>query len=159
MLAGRRGFGGGLGEIMEGGLGFVEKVERRGRDGLVGGRDGGRGGSLKIGVEEGIWGGGGEGGVGEGIGILLVLFLFLFLDLTTTLFGLGWKSGSSGSESFSGEEGGGEGGGRGGGLFVCAITKQTKKTLPIIFYHSYLPLYISLQSNILIQDDFHSNYS
>ena len=57
-------------------------------------------------MEEGIWGRGGEGGVGEGIGILLVLFLFLFLDLTTTLFGLGWKSGSSGSESFSGEEGG-----------------------------------------------------
>ena len=85
-------------------------MERRGRDGLVGGRDGGRGGSLKTGVEEGIWGGGGEGGVGEGIGILLVLFLFLFLDLTTTLFGLGWKSGSSGSESFSGEEGGVEGG-------------------------------------------------
>ena len=76
----------------------------------MGGRDGGRGGSLKTGVEEGIWGGGGEGGVGEGIGILLVLFLFLFLDLTTTLLGLGWKSGSSGSESFSGEEGGVEGG-------------------------------------------------
>ena len=56
----------------------------------MGRRDGGRGGSLKTGVEEGIWGGGGEGGVGEGIGILLVLFLFLFLDLTTTLFGLGW---------------------------------------------------------------------
>ena len=51
----------------------------------MGGRDGGRGGSLKTGVEEGIWG----GGVGEGIGILLVLFLFLFLDLTTTLLGLG----------------------------------------------------------------------
>ena len=40
----------------------------------------------------------------------MVLFLFLFLDLTTTLLGLGWKSGSSGSESFSGEEGGVEGG-------------------------------------------------
>ena len=66
----------------------------------------------------GFRGGGGEAsflevegsleGVREEIGILLVLFLSLFLDLTTTLLGLGWKSGSSGSESFSGEEGGGE---------------------------------------------------
>ena len=63
----------------------------------MGGRVGGRGGSLKTRVE-----GGG--------GVLLVLFLFLFLDLAATLFGLGWKSGSSGSESFSREEGGMEGG-------------------------------------------------
>ena len=73
----------------------------------MGGRVGGRGGSLKTGVEAGVLGGGGgggEGGVGEGIGILLVLFLFLFLDLAVTLFGLGWKSGSSGS--FFREEGG-----------------------------------------------------
>ena len=67
--------------------------------------------SLKTGAEVGVWEGGGGRGVGEEIGVLLVLFLFLFLDLATTLCGLGWKSGSSGSESFSGEEGGVEGGG------------------------------------------------
>ena len=59
----------------------------------------------------GIWEGGGGRGVGEEIGVFLVLFLFLFLDLTTTLPRLGWKSGSSGFESFFGEEGGVEGGG------------------------------------------------
>ena len=58
----------------------------------MGGRDGGRGGSLKTGVEEGIWGGG-EGGVGEGIGILLVgcrgegtCHLSLVLSLVLSLF-------------------------------------------------------------------------
>ena len=39
------------------------------------------------------------------------VFLFLFLDLAATWPGLGWKSGSSESESLSGEEGGVEGGG------------------------------------------------
>ena len=33
----------------------------------------------------------------------MVLVLFLFLDFAATWPGLGWKSGSSGSESFSGE--------------------------------------------------------
>ena len=72
---------------------------RRGRDGLVGGRDGGRGGSLKTRVEEGIWGGREEGGWGGDRD-----------SLGSFPFGLGWKSGSSGSESFSREEGGVEGG-------------------------------------------------
>ena len=94
------GFRGGLGEVMEGGLGFVREGGEEGEgwvDGWKGSWEGGefenRGGGGNLG-----------GGVGEGIGIFLVLFLFLFLDLTVPLFGLGWKSGSSGSESFSREE-------------------------------------------------------
>ena len=49
----------------------------------MGERDGGRGGSLKTGVEAGIWGGGGEGEVGEGIGILLVWDLGRLVECVT----------------------------------------------------------------------------
>ena len=69
----------------------------------MGGRVFGRGGSLKTGTEAGIWEGGGEGGSWGGDRDSLGSFSFLFLNLAATLPGLGWKSGSSGSESFSGE--------------------------------------------------------
>ena len=52
---GGRGFGGGLGEVMDGGLGLVGEGGEEG-EGWVGGRDFGRGASLKTLV--GVWGGG-----------------------------------------------------------------------------------------------------
>ena len=57
--------GGGLGEVMDGGLGFVGEGGEEGRDGLVGGRVFGRGGSLKTGLEVGIWEGGWGGDRGS----------------------------------------------------------------------------------------------